>query len=72
MLLLCRIVVGAPRGTYPGGLFDLPELEPEPFTGLVYICDVASPGNCSGLLSNEGNVSHNDRRLFDGDRKLCN
>lgn len=64
------MIIGAPQGTYPGGLSDLPMLQPELFSGLVYLCGVGSPGDCNGLLSEEINVSSNDRRLFDGDRKF--
>lgn len=64
------MIIGAPQGTYPGGLSDLPPLVPEPLGGLVYQCDVGSPGNCNGLLSTETDVSNNDRRLFDGDREF--
>ena len=61
-------MVGAPRGTYPGGLSGLPALDPVERVGLVYICPVAS-GECGGLVSNDSDVHSNDRRLFDGDRK---
>ena len=56
--------MGAPRGTYPGGL-DLPELNPVTRGGLVYQCPIRA-GNCSGLGANG---SGDDRRLFDGERK---
>lgn len=70
--IFCRIIIGAPQGTYPGGVDGLPELIPEERTGLVYQCPILSPGNCVGLVDATGNdnVTNNDRRLFDGDRKL--
>ena len=53
--------MGAPAGTYPGGL-DLPNApNATNMTGLVYLCPV-NPGDCEGLRSNE---TDNDRRLFD-------
>lgn len=57
-----RLLVGAPLGTYPGGVLGLPTSSPERETGLVYQCRVA--GECEGIL---GNNAGNDRRLFDGD-----
>jgi hypothetical protein len=70
--LYCRIIIGAPRGTYPGGLTGLPMLvDSQRFAGLVYLCSIDAPGDCNGLISDEQNVSNNDRRLFDGDRKFC-
>ena len=66
--LLFRLIVGAPRGTYPGGLQDLPMLDPVPRGGLVYQCPIR-PGNCSGLTdSTASNMNYN--KLFDGERKL--
>ena len=62
-----RIIVGAPHGTYPGGVPGLPTLMPENGTGLVYQCPLRN-GNCTGVM---GNDRLNDRRLFDGDRKYC-
>ena len=70
VLFFHRIIIGAPQGTYPGGLSDLPTLEPVALGGLVYLCDINAPGNCTGLLSNESDEDHNDRRLFDGDREF--
>ena len=64
-----RLIVGAPAGTYPGGLTGLEPRAPETLTGLVYQCPV-SAGDCTGVISNVSNVTSNDRRLFDGDRKL--
>ena len=53
-ILYCRIIVGAPMGTFPGGL---PLLDPgqraENQTGLVYSCPV-QPGVCEGV---QGNMS---------------
>ena len=45
----CRVVIGAPKGTYPGGL-NLPDPgEPRaPNTGLVYSCPL--PGTCEGVV----------------------
>ena len=68
MLVLCRLIVGAPLGTYPGGLQGLPALNPVPVTGLVYQCPVNAPGNCAGL--NSSTNDDNARRMFDGDRKF--
>lgn len=58
-----RILVGAPKGTYPGGLLDLSmSSTPENETGLVYDCPVQQ-GTC-GMI---GNGQGNDARLFDPD-----
>lgn len=61
-----RIVVGAPRGSYPGGLASgLPGNSQGalPNTGLVYVCPV-EPGSCGPLT---GNGQGADLRLFDGE-----
>lgn len=47
----------------------LPQLNPEERTGLVYQCLLRSSMECNGLLSDSNDVTNNDRRLFDGDRK---
>ena len=61
-----RIIVGAPRGTYPGGL-SLPENGmAENQTGLIYDCPIQL-GDCNGLF---GSGSGNDLRLFDPEGKL--
>ena len=57
--------MGAPHGTYPGGIMSLLSGSAEPQTGLVYQCPVG-PGGCDGIL---GNNADSDRRLFDGDGK---
>ena len=55
--------MGAPYGTYPGGIPDLPASSTaEPEAGLVYQCPVT--GYCEGIL---GRSAETDRRLFDGD-----
>ena len=45
----CRVIISAPRGTYPGGLnlsdLLLPAVEK---TGLVYSCPIG-PGDCEGI-----------------------
>jgi hypothetical protein len=56
--------VGAPKGTYPGGLSPSTMSTPENETGLVYNCPVRS-GSCGRIGTGEGN----DARLFDPDRK---
>lgn len=66
------MIIGAPQGTYPGGLTDLPPLMPENVTGLIYECPLSTPGSCGGLIGSSNNISNNDRRLFDGDRKSIN
>ena len=63
-----RVVVGAPNGTYPGGLsINNPDC-PSPSaqmnnTGLVYLCSI-QPGKdtCDGAL---GNGTTENGRLFD-------
>ena len=60
--------MGAPLGTYPGGLQGLPALNPVPVTGLVYQCPVNAPGNCAGI--NSSTNDDNARRMFDGDRRF--
>ena len=48
-LLLSRIIVGAPRGTFPGGLsYEDPGARRVEQTGLVYSCPVL-PGTCDGV-----------------------
>lgn len=46
---VCRVIIGAPRGTYPGGLnltdFELSAVDR---TGLVYSCPIG-PGDCEGV-----------------------
>lgn len=45
----CRIPIGAPRGSYPGGLNLTDPAEPASNrTGLVYSCPVG-PGECEGV-----------------------
>ena len=47
--LLCRVLIGAPRGTYPGGLnLTDPGLPRSPNTGLVYSCPIGG-GECEGV-----------------------
>jgi hypothetical protein len=46
---MCRIIVGAPRGSYPGGLnLTDPEMRAVNRTGLVYSCPIG-PGDCEGV-----------------------
>ena len=68
-----RIIIGAPRGTYPGGLnLTDPGRPREDETGLVYSCPIL-PGPCEGvrgdtsLYLDESNleVLNNDLSLFD-------
>ena len=48
-ILYCRIIVGAPMGTFPGGLpLTDPGQSAENQTGLVYSCPV-QPGVCEGV-----------------------
>ena len=63
-----RIIVGAPKGTFPGGLSGVTTGGSNPVsdTGLVYQCPVVNPGTCTGVF---GNGAGNDRRLFDDARK---
>ena len=59
-----RLLVGAPKGTYPGGLNLTDPFEPaERNTGLVYSCPIL--GACEGVT---GDVSRyiNDETLADG------
>ena len=49
LFLYCRIIVGAPMGTFPGGLpLTDPGQSAENQTGLVYSCPV-QPGVCEGV-----------------------
>ena len=65
-LQLFRIIVGAPLGTFPGGLniSDL-FLDREDQTGLVYSCPIA-PGPCEGVRGdtsvylNAADIANND------------
>ena len=82
----CRIIIGAPNGTFPGGLpLTDPGQMAENQTGLVYSCPVL-PGECEGIqgdLSLYINMPDNDMstgelrspldtegRLFDQARKI--
>eukprot|EP00731_Ephydatia_muelleri_P007766 Em0004g104a len=58
------IIVGAPKGTFPGGL-NYTHLGEPPVntTGLVYLCPILN-SSCEGLL---GNGMSWDRKLFDED-----
>ena len=48
-LCSCRIIVGAPSGTFPGGLnLDDPGMPRAERSGLVYACPV-QPGTCAGV-----------------------
>ena len=53
IILHCRIIVGAPFGTFPGGLSlsSIPGEVAESRTGLVYSCPV-KPGICEGVRGN--------------------
>jgi len=60
----CRLLIGAPKGTYPGGLNLTDLFQPaEKNTGLVYSCSVL--GTCEGVI---GNVSRyiNDEKKANG------
>ena len=59
-----RIIVGAPRGTFPGGLDLDAASTPENQTGLVYDCPV-SRGSCGRL----GDGTGLSEKLFDPTRK---
>ena len=49
-----RVIVGAPRGTYPGGLaLDDPGEPAENRTGLVYTCSVTPDGDCGPVLGDD-------------------
>ena len=63
---MLRLVVGAPKGTYPGGLYlNNPSCtgNPPQRNGLVYLCSI-QPGKeiCDGAV---GNGTTNNGRLFD-------
>ena len=50
--MLNRVVIGAPRGSFPGGLSLEDPLEPAAMnTGLVYSCPIG-PGDCEGVTGN--------------------
>ena len=54
LIFPCRIIIGAPNGTFPGGLpLTDPGQMAESQTGLVYSCPVL-PGDCEGI---QGNIS---------------
>lgn len=66
MYLCYRIIVGAPKGTFPGGLnVGAPGSNSALRTGLVYQCPV-SPSTCTGVF---GTGTGTDKRLFDDERK---
>ena len=65
--LCCRIIVGAPKGTYPGGLALPASADAENETGLVYQCSLTDEA-CSAV-GRDGSNPANDR-LFDSQRKL--
>ena len=78
-LIPSRIIIGAPKGTYPGGLpLDDPGAPRSNETGLVYMCPV-EPGECEGVRGNLSLYSSdlsNDRdnpegRLFDHFREYA-
>ncbi|XP_064401212.1 integrin alpha-5-like [Halichondria panicea] len=61
-----RIIVGAPNGTFPGGLPGLVDAGSDPVnnTGLVYQCPIDN-GTC-GAVGRDGSTSNPiNRRLFD-------
>ena len=63
-----RILVGAPSGTYPGGLPVPPDVNVSGVvnrTGLVYACPI-TPGDCDSV---SGNGVGNDVRMFDYEGK---
>ncbi len=73
-----RVIVGAPKGTFPGGLgYADPGQSADDETGLVYVCPLL-PGACEGLRGNMSLYSSDDDndfdiaegRLFDHYRKL--
>ncbi len=59
----CRIVIGAPKGTFPGGLsLSNVELPPANRTGLVFSCSLEGQDACVGVRGDTtlyigGNVS---------------
>jgi hypothetical protein len=59
-----KIIVGAPNGTFPGGLTftGVDDSEALNRTGLVYVCPISPPGDCEALTGNGTGV---DIRLFD-------
>ena len=56
--------MGAPNGTFPGGLTftGVDDSEALNHTGLVYVCPISPPGDCEALTGNGTGV---DIRLFD-------
>jgi hypothetical protein len=59
-----KIIVGAPNGTFPGGLMftGVSDTESLNHTGLVYVCPISPPGDCEALTGSGAGV---DIRLFD-------
>ena len=74
--ILCRIIVGAPMGTYPGGLPLEDPGEPALLqTGLIYSCSVTED-QCEGVVGDTDDFDVNNDtlngagRLFDHRRML--
>ena len=70
-----RIIIGAPKGTYPGGLNLVdPGMPASSQTGLIFSCPV-SPGSCEGVTGGTDTADVDDddgfsqSRLFDHRRK---
>ncbi len=62
----CRVLIGAPRGTYPGGLnLTDPGSPASPNTGLVYSCPVGQ-GQCEGVRGNTSRYIGQDLNLTNG------
>ena len=62
---LRRVIIGAPKGTYPGGLdYPDPGDNADQQTGLVYMCPLL-PGQCEGLRGDVNLYSGDDDNDFD-------
>ena len=66
-LSLIRIIVGAPNGTFPGGVEFNDAITEDPLnnTGLVYVCNIGCTSNRNCCKALTGTGSGNDIRLFD-------
>ena len=66
-IFLFRIIVGAPKGTFPGGL-DLTDRGQPAInrTGLVYACSITPQTMCDAVLGDENLFQNGDQIDNDG------
>ena len=66
-LFLFRIIVGAPKGTFPGGLDLIDHGQPAiNRTGLVYACSITPQTMCQAVLGDESLFQNGDQINNDG------